>query len=83
MKKTIVLALSALMATSSMGFAYSTNANENAANGQEKAMANCRAVIIKQNANGQTGSETGSENDSKQLPTAVTNCDKFWTNLPD
>lgn len=83
MKKTITLALTALMATSTMGFAFSNNANENAASGQEKARANCRAVIAKQNANGQTGSETGSENDPKQLNTAVTNCDKFWTNLPD
>lgn len=79
MKKTIALALTALMATSTTGFAYSNNANENAASGQEKAMANCRAVIVKQNANGQTGSE----NDPKQLNTAVTNCDKFWTKLPD
>ena len=39
---------------------------------------NCGEVIAKQNAKGQTGSETGSANDEKQLLTAVTNCDQFW-----
>lgn len=44
----------------------------------EHAVANCQANIAKQDANGQTGANTGSANDSKQADTAVTNCDGFW-----
>jgi len=46
--------------------------------GQANARANCSEVIFKQNANGQTGAQTGSANDSKQPDTAVTNCDGFF-----
>jgi len=57
-----------------------TNGGGNSANapGQANAIANCADNIGKQNANGQTGSDTGSANDEKQLNTAVTNCDHFW-----
>ena len=79
MRTTILLAISALVLNTGAAMAFSTNANENAAQGQQKAIANCAANIAKQNANGQTGSNTGSANDSKQLNTAVTNCDHFWT----
>jgi uncharacterized protein YxeA len=40
---------------------------------------NCSEDIAKQNANGQTGTNTGSANDEKQLDSAVTNCDHFWS----
>ncbi len=58
-----------------------TNGGGNSGNapGQQKAIENCFENIQKQTANGQTGAETGSENDSKQAFTAVTNCDHFWT----
>lgn len=46
--------------------------------GQAHAIENCSKNIPKQNANGQIGSLTGSPNDEKLLPTAVTNCDHFW-----
>lgn len=54
------------------------NDNPNDDKGEAKAGANCTAVADRQDANGQTGSDTGSDNDEKQLPTAVTNCDHFW-----
>ena len=76
-KKLIVLA--SLVIVSATAFAYS-NGGGNSANapGQAKAIQNCVDNINKQNGNGQTGSNTGSANDSKQLNTAVTNCDNFW-----
>lgn len=77
--KTVCSGMAVLAMTSSMAFAFSNNANENADDGQAKAIANCIANIEKQNAKGQTGANTGSENDSKQADTAVTNCDKFWS----
>lgn len=49
-----------------------------AENGRTKARTNCDAHILKQNANGQTGAETGNENDPKQWGTGVTECDQFW-----
>lgn len=52
--------------------------NANAANGQANASQNCSENIVKQDANGQTGANTGSANDSKQDNTAVTNCDGYW-----
>jgi hypothetical protein len=52
--------------------------NDSAANGQAHSGANCVENIAKQDANGQTGANTGSANDSKQANTAVTNCDGFW-----
>ena len=63
------------------GGTYATsNGGGNSANapGQANAIANCTANINKQNANGQTGANTGSANDKKQSGTAVTNCDHFW-----
>ena len=44
----------------------------------ERSGLNCAANIFKQEARGQIGSLTGSPNDSKLLPVAVTNCDHFW-----
>jgi len=59
--------------------AFSNNANPNAADGQANAIANCADNILKQNANGQTGSATGNnDHDNKTLNTAVTDCDHFW-----
>jgi hypothetical protein len=52
-------------------------------NSNPQAAANCSEVIAKQDAKGQTGSNTGSANDKKQLPTAVTNCDHFWNAGPN
>jgi hypothetical protein len=62
------------------GAAAITNGGGNSANapGQVNAAANCGNNIAKQFANGQTGANTGSGNDSKQLNTSVTNCDHFW-----
>ena len=66
------LMVAMLSVNAASAFAYSpTNPNP-------KALANCVENIAKQNANGQTGSETGSPNDDKLAPTAVTNCDHFW-----
>ena len=67
----------------SAAFAVS-NGGGNSANapGQQNALENCVRNIINQNANGQTGANTGSSNDKKQLPTAVTNCDHFWGDNP-
>lgn len=73
--------LVAAVLLSSPAFAASnSNTKGNSANapGQQIALANCIANILKQNANGQTGANTGSGNDKKQLDTAVTNCDHFW-----
>jgi len=70
-----------VLSSVSYAFAYANPDNEgNAENapGQTNARQNCSDNISKQTANGQTGSETGSPNDSKQAPTAVTNCDNFW-----
>ncbi len=75
-----LIAIASLVIVSATAFAFS-NGGGNSANapGQAQAIANCIDTINKQNANGQTGSNTGSANDSKQLNTAVTNCDHFWT----
>jgi hypothetical protein len=77
MKKWIAFIAVALF---SGGAIAASNGGGNSANapGQANAIANCGANIAKQNANGQTGANTGSANDSKQLNTAVTNCDHFW-----
>ena len=74
---TAVAAL-ALSAGPALGYAQPGAGNSGSAPGQAKARANCVENILKQNANGQTGSNTGSANDKKQLATAVTNCDHFW-----
>jgi len=71
------------MVLSSVSYAFAAanpdnNGNGSSAPGQANAGQNCGQNVNKQNANGQTGSETGSPNDSKQLNTAVTNCDHFW-----
>lgn len=50
--------------------------------GQVVAQTNCIENILKQIAKGQTGTKNGNGNDKKQLDTAVTNCDHFWTD-PD
>ena len=73
----------AISVGNSAAFAVS-NGGGNSANaaGQQNAIENCFRNIIKQNTNGQTGSNTGSSNDKKQLPTAVTNCDHFWNDNP-
>ncbi len=53
--------------------------NSSSAPGQANAIQNCIDNIVKQNANGQTGSATGNnDHDNKTLNTAVTNCDHFW-----
>lgn len=49
-------------------------------NPNPKAVENCRDAIQKQNDNGQTGANTGNDQDPKQEKTAVTNCDHFWQN---
>lgn len=52
--------------------------------GQEKAADNCLKTVLKQDAKGTTGENTGSENDPKQgllFDTAVTNCDHLWQNF--
>lgn len=81
--KTIALvsAIALSVSVAGAGFAVAfTNGGGNSANapGQANAVANCLDNIAKQNANGQTGANTGSANDKKQLNTAVTNCDHFW-----
>ena len=60
-----------------------TNGGGNSGNapGQANAIANCSDTITTQNANGQTGAQTGSANDPKQLDTGVTNCDHFWQTI--
>jgi hypothetical protein len=58
------------------------NASEglvNAVAGLANQLAKCLDIIGRQTAMGVTGAETGSENDPKLFPTAVTNCDQFWT----
>lgn len=74
---TVVAAL-ALSAGPALGYAQHGKGKSASAPGRANAVANCVETILKQNANGQTGSETGSANDKKQLPTGVTNCDHFW-----
>jgi len=78
-KMKIVGLLTAIALGSSGAYAIS-NGGGNSANapGQVNAAANCAANIVKQGANGQTGDANGNANDSKQLATAVTNCDHFW-----
>jgi hypothetical protein len=81
----LVLAVGAIMVLSSVSYAFAyanpdNNGNAGNAPGQQQAVGNCGQNIQKQNANGQTGSQTGSPNDEKQLNTAVTNCDHFWDN---
>ncbi|MBA8910699.1 MULTISPECIES: hypothetical protein [Aminobacter] len=81
-KLTNTLLATALALSMGSTFALAFNAddtNPNNDQGQAKAIANCVDNIAKQNANGQTGSNTGSANDKKQLNTAVTNCDQFWS----
>lgn len=74
-----VIALSFALSVPTMTFADAGGVpNDNAANGQANKASNCGENIAKQNANGQTGANTGSANDSKQANTAVTNCDGFW-----
>ena len=64
----------------SSALAFSNGGGESGtAPGQANAIANCVENILKQNANGQTGANTGSANDSKPQGTAVTNCDGFFT----
>ena len=54
--------------------------NSGSAPGQANAIANCVDVLVNQDANGQTGSDTGNnDHDGKTLNEAVTNCDHFWT----
>jgi hypothetical protein len=80
-KLLFVTVLAMLLLTLGVGSALaSAPGNTPGANapGQANARQNCSANINKQNANGQTGSNTGSANDEKQLNTAVTNCDHFW-----
>ncbi len=80
MNKTLIGVMSAAILFASGTYAFSNGGGQSAtAPGQAKAIANCGAVIGKQNANGQTGSSNGNTNDKKQLNTAVTNCDHFWT----
>ena len=77
MKTIMLLSAATLIAGAGLAFAFSNNPNGDG-QGQANAIANCFDTIIKQNGNGQTGDATGSANDPKQLPTAVTNCDHFW-----
>jgi hypothetical protein len=81
----LVLAVGAIMVLSSVSYAFAyanpdNNGNAGNAPGQANAQANCFETIQEQNASGQTGAQTGSPNDEKQLDTAVTNCDHFWDN---
>ena len=79
MKKAIVTLLLIVVSCAGIATAFSNGGgNSAAAPGQVKAIENCIANIVKQNAAGQTGVLTGSASDSKQLNTAVTNCDNFW-----
>lgn len=82
MNKKLIGVISAAIVFASAGLAYGFAqpgaGKSGAAPGQAKAIANCVANIAKQNGNGQTGANTGSANDTKQLDTAVTNCDHFW-----
>jgi hypothetical protein len=68
----------ALSAGPALGSAQPGSGSSGSAPGQAEAVPNCLETIAEQIANGQTGSATGSANDEKQLPTAVTNCDHFW-----
>jgi hypothetical protein len=52
--------------------------NGASAPGQANASENCRENVARQTANGQIGTETGSDHDKKQAQTAVTNCDHAW-----
>lgn len=80
--KTIISGIAALLLTAGVAVADKGGApNANAADGQANAAQNCVKVINKQNANGQTGANTGNSNDPKALDTAVTNCDHFWQNI--
>jgi len=78
------LAFVVSIGATSDAFAFANSKNQGkaaAAPGQAKAIGNCRDVIVKQNGNGQTGSNTGNNQDPKQLNTAVTECDHFWQNI--
>lgn len=77
-KKLIGVMIAAILFASGTYAFTNGGGKSGAAPGQAKAIANCVANIAKQNANGQTGANTGSANDKKQLDTAVTNCDHFW-----
>ena len=80
-KQRVMTAGLGLLVVLGLLFVLSTSTGSVSANhdsGNPNATANCDRVIGKQNANGQTGSNTGSPNDEKQLDTAVTNCDHFW-----
>lgn len=80
MNKKLIGVMSAAILFASGTYAFSNGGgNSAAAPGQAKAIANCTDNINKQNANGQTGSSNGNPNDKKQINTAVTNCDHFWT----
>ena len=73
-----LVGLSIILASASYAFTNGGGKSA-AAPGQAKAVANCVDNILKQNANGVTGAQTGNDNDPKQANTAVTNCDHFWT----
>jgi len=81
MHKILMASAAAVLVLGTAGSASAyTNGGGNSANapGQANAIENCSENIGKQNANGQTGANTGSDNDPKQADTAVTNCDHFW-----
>jgi hypothetical protein len=74
----ITASMLTLGAGPAFGFAQPGAGNSGNAPGQANSQANCSENIGKQNVNGQTGANTGSANDEKQLDTAITNCDHFW-----